>query len=152
MSTTPSGEAFSHLEGSDQDQQLSTISTIGRQEHWLVGEAEVQLTDPIHLLGSSGFGAVVSKSFQGTPVALKFLVSSAGAPSLVEIGNELRILRKLKHPNPVMFHGVCFDFDNADIALVLELLHGQLMTEYLGRQGWRQTTLSSQPVPTGPSA
>jgi len=135
MSTSPSGEAFRQLEGNNQDQQLSTISMIGRQEQWLVGEAEVQLVDPIKVLGRGGFGAVVSGSFQGTPVALKFPVGSESVPSLADIGNELRILRKLKHPNIVMFHGACFDFENGDVALVLELLHGQLMTKYLSRQG-----------------
>ena len=123
MSTTPSGEAFRQLEGNNQEQQLGTISMMGQ---WLVREAEVQLTDPIHFLGSGGFGVVVSGSFHGTPVAVKFPVCLEGAQSLADIGNELRILRKLKHPNIVMFHGACFDFENGDVALVLELLHGQL--------------------------
>ena len=95
-------------------------------EQWLVREAEVQLTDPIHFLGSGGFGVVVSGSVHGTLVAVKCPVCLEGAQSLADIGNELRILRKLKHPNIVMFHGACFDFENGDVALVLELLHGQL--------------------------
>ena len=132
MSTTPSGEAFRQLEDNSQkQQQLDTISMIGRQEQWLVGEAEVQLTDPIHVFGSGGFGAVVSGSFHGTPVAMKFPVRLEGAQSLADIGNELRILRKLKHPNIVMFHGTCFDGGNGNVALVWEPVHGQLMAKYL---------------------
>ena len=70
---------------------------------------------------------------------------SGAVPSLVEIGNELRILRKLKHPNIVMFHGACFDFENVDVALVMELVHGQSMTTYLGHRGV-ETDISGQPT------
>ena len=62
----------------------------GLREQWLVRQAKVQLTDPIDFIGSGFFGAVDSGVFLGTPVAVKFPVSSDGAPSLAEIGNELR--------------------------------------------------------------
>jgi len=66
--------------------------------------------------------------------------------SLASIGNELRILRKLRHPNIVMFHGACFDFESGDVALVLGLLTGQLMSSYLGPLA---DMLSSTAKPSG---
>ena len=44
-----------------------------------------------------------------------------------------------------MFHGACFDFENGDIAVVLELVHGQSMTAYLGHHGV-ETDISEQPT------
>jgi len=63
---------------------------------------------------------------------VKFALQSRGTKAPADIGNELRILRKLRHPNIVMFHGACIDFEHEKIALVLEHVDGILMDSYIG--------------------
>jgi len=129
MSTTPSGLVFKHYEAGDEE-RLATVAEIGQAEQWLVGEEELQLT-PDRVLGRGGFGAVVLGLFHGTPVAVKFTLHAQSAKSLASLGNELRILRKLRHPNLCGMHGACVCLDTGDIAMVLELVSGQSLSKYL---------------------
>jgi len=131
VSTTPSGALFRRLESSVFEEHLTMISRIGRGEQWLIGEEELQVF-PNQLLGQGSFGAVVAGLFHSTPVALKFPLLSRGSRAPADIGNELRILRRLRHPNIVMFHGACINFEHQNIALVLECVKGILMANYIG--------------------
>jgi len=134
LSTTPTGVAFQQLGQDIREENLATVAEIGRAEQWLVRDEELQLI-PSLLLGRGGFGVVVAGLLFSSPVAVKLAFRAEGGRSLASLGNELRVLRKLRHPNLCGMHGACFSFDTGDIALVMELVKGKLLSKYLGPGG-----------------
>ncbi|CAE8584645.1 unnamed protein product, partial [Polarella glacialis] len=77
---------------------------------------------PEKLLGRGSFGVVLAGELLGTPVATKltFLESL----SFNALSHELRIFRRLRHPNIAMFQGACIIPDSEIIILVEELVLG----------------------------
>lgn len=134
--TTHTGQLFEGLESHDRSEilpRLEQIAEIGQREHWLVKADNVRLM-PGHILGSGSFGVVVLASLHGTFVAVKVnknTLNGTTAWHLPSLGNELRILRHIRHPNLVLFHGACVDPTSGELALVLEYVHGQQLDEYL---------------------
>lgn len=135
--TTQTGQLFEGLESqtdrSEIRPRLEQIASIGQREHWLVKADNVRLM-PGHILGSGGFGVVILASLHGTYVAVKVNKNSLNGTTawhLPSLGNELRILRHVRHPNLVLFHGACVDPTSGELALVLEYVHGQQLDEYL---------------------
>lgn len=113
--------------------QLELLAKVGRKEQWLLDVADVALASQAPILGSGGFGIVVPGRYLRTPVAVKFVKDNAASRSLVDIANELRILRKVYHPNIILFYGACVDFQNGDIALVLEHVLGLSLSAFVGK-------------------
>jgi len=112
----------------DSDGFLEELVAVGRKEQWLIPVDEVQLISE-HVLGMGGFGIVVSGTFHGTPVAVKIPTRQGGGiPSSL---NELRVLRKIRHPNLVIFQGACVDVVKKDILLVLEHVRGETLDAYV---------------------
>jgi len=106
--------------------RLQEIANLGRNERWLINGSEVMLR-PDKILGSGGFGVVISGSYHGTPVAVKVprqSIDGTNVTQLPMISNELRILRHVRHPNIVLFHGACVDSSGGELALVLENVKG----------------------------
>jgi len=69
-----------------------------------------------------------------TPAAIKTprLTSNDSRYSyLRELSNELRILRMLHHPNIVMLQGACIDIPAQEIALVLEMVRGEPLNNFI---------------------
>lgn len=135
-STTFTGEAFAKLEQDDAEvmKRLQDIANIGRKEHWLLNTSDVKL-NPDAVLGSGSFGAVVIGHFRGSLVAVKVARGTrdrATMQHLPALGNELRILRHVRHPNVVLFHGACVDPHSGEIALVLEKVNGTQLDNFLG--------------------
>merc|ERR1712012_635258 len=86
--------------------QFDTVEVIGKREQWLLEEEELEVSTT--LLGEGGFGRVLCGKFHGSPVAIKVQkLHQEGC--LAELGEELRIHRRLRHPNIVLFHGACVD-------------------------------------------
>eukprot|EP00931_Biecheleriopsis_adriatica_P060654 TRINITY_DN36437_c0_g1_i2.p1 TRINITY_DN36437_c0_g1~~TRINITY_DN36437_c0_g1_i2.p1 ORF type:complete len:664 (+),score=101.98 TRINITY_DN36437_c0_g1_i2:76-1992(+) len=82
---------------------------------------------PEQVLGHGAFGVVLAGKLYCTPVAIK--VSRAREEnlhpsSLQAFVSELRIVRHLRHPNIVAFHGACIDAAAGELALVYELVNG----------------------------
>jgi mitogen-activated protein kinase kinase kinase 7 len=50
---------------------------------------------------------------------------------LQQLCNELRLLRRLRHPNIVLLYGACLDVEHRDVALVMELLSGVMLSHFL---------------------
>eukprot|EP00404_Azadinium_spinosum_P047956 CAMPEP_0180804094 /NCGR_PEP_ID=MMETSP1038_2-20121128/61271_1 /TAXON_ID=632150 /ORGANISM="Azadinium spinosum, Strain 3D9" /LENGTH=164 /DNA_ID=CAMNT_0022844501 /DNA_START=1 /DNA_END=492 /DNA_ORIENTATION=- len=97
--TTVSARIFGNTNASQQD-FMDRIYSVGKEEHWLLGTEELQLR-PSQLLGVGGFGGVIIAGFQETVVAVKVRreQTSFTPASISDIANELRVLRKLRHPN-----------------------------------------------------
>jgi len=133
VSTTMTGRAFDIV---DQDLPFSfeQIRAIGLREQWLLSPCEIRLR-PDQTLGSGGFGVVIRGEYSGCQVAVK--VSRLAMPQqssdsqLSQLCNELRLLRRLRHPNIVVLYGACLDSQHADVALIMELLHGQTLSRFL---------------------
>merc|ERR1711963_214903 len=66
---------------------------------------------------------------QAMPVAIKVLHEN-NMTSLADLGNELRVMRKLHHPNIVLFHGCCIDEGSRDLAVVLERVYGYPLKDW----------------------
>jgi len=135
-STTPTEQAFRDVveHGEERSRCLETLAEIGHREQWLINEQEVCISACDGFLGHGSFGLVVKGSFQGTPVAVKAPLDSVQSElSLADIGNELRILRRLRHPHIILCHGAVIDSCCGEVALVLELLRGQSMRNFMSR-------------------
>lgn len=112
-------------------QQFRAMMGVGVQEQWLIDEREIELGPQI--LGKGGFGVVVIGQYAGTEVAVKaarFKPVPSSRVELHELCNELRILRRVRHPNIVNIYGACLD-QEGDLALVLELLIGIVLRDWV---------------------
>jgi len=134
--STATGRVFSdlHLErwlgdavdsGSNIRHRLQAVAELGSREGWLLHEQHIHL-QPDQVLGAGSFGVVIAASLHGTPVAVKIPKlsnSSLNVKHLVSLANEVRILRHVRHPSVVLFHGACVEPRKGEILLVLERIH-----------------------------
>lgn len=128
--TSAAGNTLETITQAEQS-QLGPLEEIGRNEQWLLKTEELAIDRHAQLLGTGGYGIVAPGRFQLTPVAFKFAKRRASNLSLASIGNELRVLRKLRHPHIVLFHGACVDFEHRDIVLVIERVVGEPLTAFV---------------------
>lgn len=143
-SVANTGQLFSELRqelsSNDVEQSLEHIAGIGKREHWLIDEADVAIMWPKQTLGAGSFGVVAAATLHATPVAVKMPKETSTKRNprfLSQLGNELRILRHVRHPNIVLFHGAVINFQHSELALVLELVSGPLLGDTLTQQdGW----------------
>lgn len=133
--TAQSGKVFDpiYLKGSDIAQQLTQVAKMGESEHWLIHQDTLTvLKDDV--LGEGGFGRVFLGIFAGLMVAVKVPhknLSETKPSKLAALCNELRVLRRLRHPNIVTIHGAVVDPTTHQINLVLELIRGYTVHEFL---------------------
>ncbi|CAK0885386.1 unnamed protein product [Prorocentrum cordatum] len=106
---------------------LARIRDIGIREQWLIEDTEIRAL-PDRVLGRGGFGVVFEALYHDTPVALKAprsdLEASLVQQMLPALCNELRIMRRLRHPNIVSLYGAIMDDRFERLRLVLELVDG----------------------------
>ncbi|CAK0809033.1 unnamed protein product [Prorocentrum cordatum] len=151
-STTESGRVFSVHRSDISRKLIDELADIGSREQWLIRPGEV-LVVPGRLLGEGAFGRVVLARYQGIHVALKVPKVHdqriTDNSHLVEMCDELRVLRRIRHPNVVLFYGATLDEQHRHMALVLEFVDGVSVRSFV--RGWRRDDGGdSGPVP--PSA
>eukprot|EP00446_Apocalathium_sp_SHHI-4_P056974 CAMPEP_0177292458 /NCGR_PEP_ID=MMETSP0368-20130122/187_1 /TAXON_ID=447022 ORGANISM="Scrippsiella hangoei-like, Strain SHHI-4" /NCGR_SAMPLE_ID=MMETSP0368 /ASSEMBLY_ACC=CAM_ASM_000363 /LENGTH=710 /DNA_ID=CAMNT_0018750093 /DNA_START=1 /DNA_END=2133 /DNA_ORIENTATION=- len=109
-------------------------SAVGFDEHWLIPAADVQ-PHPEHIVGFGSFGFVMAASFHGADVVLKAPLvpygDSNGLQSMTALMHELRMLRRLRHPNIVLFYGACVVPETEDLLLVLEHVRGTTLSAFV---------------------
>ncbi|CAK0852346.1 unnamed protein product [Prorocentrum cordatum] len=118
--TTRSASAF---DGGPDRQKMIQMRAIGLREQWLIASGEVELMS-CRALGEGGFGIVVPGLYHNTLVAVKAPKEGIARKGLSALCNELRILRRLRHPNIAFFYGACMDAGLNKICLVLEYVDG----------------------------
>jgi len=147
-STVRTGPLFNHIskclmaESADVDlmeSNLGTIKKLGMKEHWLLNLDDFEKPDEDKILGYGGYGVVKQYIFRGSPVAVKTPrvrgeTEDAHKSGMRTLLNELRVLRHVRHPNIVLFHGACLFPASSGctlLALVFELISGMPLNEYL---------------------
>lgn len=132
--TTLSGPVFNPMYRDDTEvgAQLAKVVKMGKDEHWCLNESEVKVFHD-NVVGTGSYGKVVKGIFCKMMVAVKLPATNGGlAPkALPELCNELRIFRYLRHPNVVAFHGAIINPSLYRIALVLELVKGITLKDFL---------------------
>jgi len=153
-STTEKGQIFEKVNAGDVTtlpEQLKQIAQIGACEHWLLDNKGLTV-DPGQMLGAGTFGFVVGGMLHTTPVAIKTprLTSTDSRYSyLRELSNELRILRMLHHPNIVMLQGACIDIPAQEIALVLEMVRGEPLNNFITTKQIESSDLDRYSISVG---
>lgn len=117
-------------------ERFCKLSAVGFDEHWLIPAADVQ-PHPEHIVGFGSFGFVMAASFHGADVVLKAPLvpygDSKGLQSMTALMHELRMLRRLRHPNIVLFYGACVVPETEDLLLVLEHVRGTTLSAFVRR-------------------
>jgi serine/threonine protein kinase len=70
-------------------------------------------------IGEGAYGSVFLAEFNGYPVACKIIKSGINQENAKKILDELRMMRRLKHPNVVLLMGACLNSKN-QIMIVTE--------------------------------
>jgi len=130
--TTPSCLAF---EGHD-DASFGELVDLGHREQWYVKSEELKVHK--RMLGQGSYGLVVAGEYHGSPVAIKINKLAkhendhlSDEDRIMSSLNEVRIMRRLRHPNIALLHGVCLDAGHANLAIVLEYIAGRTLEEMI---------------------
>lgn len=108
---------------------LVQILGSGLREHWLLEAGDIQIEETIK--GMGGFG-IVRKGvlLDATAVAVKTcIVGNNASKNGAALANEMRLLRRVRHPNIVLFFGV--HVCEGTIGLVLEWVEGVNLKQYV---------------------
>jgi len=127
------GEYADRTSESQIEPALEEIRLLGKQEHWLIDPSDVKRNDGV-VLGRGGFGTVFSANMYGVEVAVKVATQIEGksqVKNFVALSNELRVLRHIRHPSIVLFHGAIIHPRAKEISLVLERVYGQELSTFL---------------------
>eukprot|EP00443_Scrippsiella_acuminata_P130964 CAMPEP_0115681346 /NCGR_PEP_ID=MMETSP0272-20121206/57276_1 /TAXON_ID=71861 /ORGANISM="Scrippsiella trochoidea, Strain CCMP3099" /LENGTH=564 /DNA_ID=CAMNT_0003120657 /DNA_START=130 /DNA_END=1821 /DNA_ORIENTATION=+ len=133
--TAVTGELFQSMERANGDQaasRLQDLAKLGYKEHWLVPATDLKAL-PGDILGSGGFGMVLRAEYHGATVALKMSKSPClvplGGNGLTSLSEELRIFRRLRHPNIILFLGACISPRHGELMIVMECVHGMPLSD-----------------------
>ena len=110
------------------DDVLSKIRELGQREHWLIRNDDMCVTP--RCLGKGGFALVFEGSMLGSPVAVKKAHTKRTELPKPDC-NELRIIRLVRHPNIVLWHGAFVDTSTGSFALVFELIEGVTLSQLI---------------------
>jgi len=86
------------------------------------------LVMPDLVLGAGVFGFMCTGVYVGTPVAVTLprvgTTETRSVKYFSQWSNELRVLRRLRHPNIVILYGACVDMQHNQLELKLEMVNG----------------------------
>mmetsp|Transcript_11128 Transcript_11128/g.24464 ORF Transcript_11128/g.24464 Transcript_11128/m.24464 type:complete len:620 (-) Transcript_11128:25-1884(-) len=112
--------------------QLRDMIKLGMQEHWLI-EANQLHFNPEKLIGRGNYGVILHGKLLGMPVAVKLPLANASL-SLPDLANELRFLRRVRHPHIVAFQGACILPEAEMLFLVEEVVKGTSLQDLLPKK------------------
>eukprot|EP00401_Gymnodinium_catenatum_P063501 CAMPEP_0117470452 /NCGR_PEP_ID=MMETSP0784-20121206/7223_1 /TAXON_ID=39447 /ORGANISM="" /LENGTH=618 /DNA_ID=CAMNT_0005264541 /DNA_START=39 /DNA_END=1895 /DNA_ORIENTATION=- len=107
---------------------------LGMREHWAYKGNEIELEEQVSASGK--FGDVRKGILLGsTAVAVKSCRHNAKFGNVEDmLANEMRVLRRIRHPNIVLFFGIWEQSDGTaatNLGLVLEWVHGADLKKYI---------------------
>merc|ERR1719291_685020 len=104
---------------------------LGSREHWLVDANEVEFL-PRLKLGSGGFGSVVGAKIRGVLVVAKLSQQRGFDKRFLDSAmNELRLHRRVRHPNIAYFMGATLDPRDGDMAMFYEYVEGYQLQDFV---------------------
>lgn len=112
----------------------------GMREHWLISKDDVMVEEG--LVEKGGFGDVrTGWLYNSTKVAVKTCLSSQKddddrRSTWLALANEMRLLRRTRHPNIVLFFGITI-LSGSRIGLILEWVEGMNLKGYTKKCGKR---------------
>lgn len=114
---------------------LTELAFVGAAEHWLIDSKKLKIGSQ-HCLGEGGFGIVWKGELSGSEVAVKMpkVLNDEKDPyldSLPSFLNELRALRRVRHPNATLFHGALVVPHIGCLLLVSELVVGENLQDLI---------------------
>ncbi|MCO5582792.1 hypothetical protein L7F22_036691 [Adiantum nelumboides] len=114
-----SGGAFKYIED-ERVSDKSTESVSARSDRILddVAECEILWEELVigERIGLGSYGEVYRGDWHGTEVAVKkFLDQDISGDALVEFGSEVRLMKRMRHPNVVLFMGAVMRPPNMSI-------------------------------------
>lgn len=114
---------------------LTELAMVGSAEHWLIDSKRLKI-DSQRCLGEGGFGIVWQGELSGSDVAVKMPKtdddeSDSYLDSLPSFLNELRALRRVRHPNATLFHGALIVPHLGCLLLVSELVVGKNLQDLI---------------------
>eukprot|EP00972_Heterocapsa_arctica_P097557 14394192-Heterocapsa_arctica.AAC.1 len=134
VASSAGGDLFQRA-GSKDASALPSLRGLGVKEQWLIGAHELkEFKDQV--LGTGGFGTVIAGEFCSSLVAIKKVKEGSSAAQKCTVLNELRIMRRICHPNIVIFYGACLD--GGRLSLGLERVKGAKLSGFIYRlEVWR---------------
>jgi len=114
----------------DMAQSMVHLEKLGCKEHWLIRPQHLQVC-PEEVLGRGAFGVVIAGFLHGTRVAVKMPKSTTVTHAMNSLVNEIRILRRCRHPNLVLFHGVSIAENKSQLALVFDKVPGTTLRYFI---------------------
>eukprot|EP00747_Dinoflagellata_sp_TGD_P096675 gnl/TRDRNA2_/TRDRNA2_166910_c3_seq6.p1 gnl/TRDRNA2_/TRDRNA2_166910_c3~~gnl/TRDRNA2_/TRDRNA2_166910_c3_seq6.p1 ORF type:complete len:356 (-),score=49.62 gnl/TRDRNA2_/TRDRNA2_166910_c3_seq6:266-1189(-) len=126
-----------------ENEDLSVLMERGMLEHWLIKPEQLRVVDT-YTSPHGGFGEVNRGVLLGsTDVALKAALrvdgSDKAASRTKALLQEIRLLRRIRHPNVVLFHGATTlrTGDVSRLFIVLEWVDGGNFEQFLrGQHDW----------------
>eukprot|EP00746_Dinoflagellata_sp_MGD_P129784 gnl/MRDRNA2_/MRDRNA2_63874_c0_seq1.p1 gnl/MRDRNA2_/MRDRNA2_63874_c0~~gnl/MRDRNA2_/MRDRNA2_63874_c0_seq1.p1 ORF type:complete len:638 (-),score=89.37 gnl/MRDRNA2_/MRDRNA2_63874_c0_seq1:400-2313(-) len=148
-SSTFTGKVFNALTQKTNDHDSDAdpwreVKELGRREHWMLESDDFDLEaedlysrDSQNYLGEGRSARVLKSCLHGTPVAIKITKdalsinnsSSKDHQQRAYIVTEIRILRRLRHPNIVLLHGVAA-LPNT-LGIIMEFVPGPNLKEFI---------------------
>ena len=108
VTTNVTGQIFDGVAGLDQEaisERWQAIADFGAKEHWLIDPDTIMIHSN-RIIGRGGFGLVMEGSYHGARVAVKGTCPGGGRSlhnkAIDSQLNELRMFRRLRHPNIVL--------------------------------------------------
>jgi len=113
--------------------ELQRVAELGFSEHWLIPTAHLRpVASADAVIGYGGFGFVMKARYHGAVIAVKATVAIEGTlhlKALKTLANELRLLRRLRHPGIVLFYGACISPQTGELWLALEYVRGRALDD-----------------------
>eukprot|EP00931_Biecheleriopsis_adriatica_P114356 TRINITY_DN9002_c0_g2_i1.p1 TRINITY_DN9002_c0_g2~~TRINITY_DN9002_c0_g2_i1.p1 ORF type:complete len:623 (-),score=72.94 TRINITY_DN9002_c0_g2_i1:272-2059(-) len=101
----------------------TAIVKVGTDEFWYIDSGQIDIFVD-SAVGEGGFGKVFRGRYQAADVAIKVAIQEVSDHDLV---SELRILRRVRHPNLVFFFGASFVGEH--LVVVQELVTGSTLRD-----------------------
>lgn len=118
---------------------LELCNTMATMASWEVDSTQVQLSDEV--LGRGSFGTVYKGTWSAAKVAVKLFSERVADPErmLESVRQEAAFLARMRHPNIIMFMGVCTQPYN--LAILTELCERGSLHTVLSQHGHQPATL-----------
>lgn len=119
----------------------------GMREHWLINRDDVVVDNDV--IDQGGFGDVrTGLLYNSTKVAVKTCLSSqkddnSRRNTWLALANEMRLLRRTRHPNIVLFFGIVV-LPGGRVGLILEWVEGMNLKGYTQKCGQRLCLAASE--------